>query len=67
VNSLVDNFATNSQMTSTFLFLDSFGLPSDYYNHRADHLLSISREEVERACTRIMHDQALLTVRIGRV
>jgi len=67
VNSLVDNFSHNGQTATTFLFLDTFGLKPDYFDHRAAHLLSITRESVQHACAQLLDNKPLLTVRVGRV
>jgi zinc protease len=66
INSLVDNFATNAQMATTFLFLDLFGFPKDYFDTRVKNLLKVTRQEVQEAAARLLCSDALVTVRAGR-
>lgn len=66
-NALVDNFATTAQMASTFLYLDYFGLPANYFNHRAEALLAITPQEVQKAAEKILHSQTFTTIRVGRI
>lgn len=67
INSLVDNFASNAQMATAFLFLDMFGLPADYFDQRAESLLHITREEVQAASARLLDSHTLVTLKVGRV
>lgn len=67
INSLVDNFATNAQMASTFLFLDFFGFPPDYFDTRIQSFLTITREEVQVAAAKLLRADALVTIRAGRI
>lgn len=67
INSLVDNFAVNSQIAATFVFLDTFGLPQDYFDHRAQDLLKISKTEIQAAAAKLLTTDGLITVRVGRI
>lgn len=67
LNALVDNFATTGQMASTFLYLDYFGLPANYFDHRAEALLAITPQEVQKSAEKYLHADTFTTVRVGRI
>jgi zinc protease len=66
-NTLVDNFVTNSDTASTFLYLDRFKLPADYFDNRAATLDKITLDDVKEAVKDILNSNNLITVRVGRV
>jgi zinc protease len=66
-NTLVDNFATNSDIASTFLYLDRFNLPADYFDNRAAVLDKITLEDMKNAVKDILNSKNMITVRVGRV
>ncbi len=67
INSLVDNFSSNRAMSTAFLFLDKYNLPADYFNGRAEKIMSISPEEVLEAVKPFLDTKKMLKLRIGRV
>jgi zinc protease len=67
VNTLIDNFASNSEIASTFLFIDRFKLPADYFDNRAQQLEKITLDDVKKAVRNICNSKNLITVRAGRV
>lgn len=67
INTLVDNFATNSDIASAFLYLDRFKLPADYFDNRAAQLEAITLDDMKNAVRDILHSDKLITVRVGRV
>jgi zinc protease len=67
VNTLIDNFASNSEIASTFLFIDRFKLPADYFDNRAQQLEKITLDDVQKAVRNICNSKNLITVRAGRV
>ena len=67
VNTLVDNFATNSATAATFLYLDRFKLPADYFDNRAAVLEKITLDDMKNAIKDILNSNNLITVRVGRV
>lgn len=66
VNSMVDNFSTNRQMAATFLALDFYGLPADYFDKRAAQLEKISADDIKRAVANILDIKKMVKMRIGR-
>ena len=67
INSLVDNFAANSSIASTFLFLDKYNFSDDYFDKRAAQLNKVTLEDMKAAVKNLLNSKNLLTVRIGRV
>ena len=67
VNSLVDNFESNSNTAQALLYLDRFGLPTDYFDNRAASLDNITIEDMQKAVKKILRSDDLLTLRVGRV
>nr|MBA3751323.1 insulinase family protein [Candidatus Dependentiae bacterium] len=67
VNSLVDNFATNYQIALTFLFMDKYQFPPDYYDIRPRVLDSITKEAMQDAVKRYMDTEHFILIRVGRV
>ena len=66
-NSLVDNFATSRQIAQAFLFLKQYNLPKNYFDYRAEQLMSISADEVREAAIKILNTNQMVKVRVGRV
>jgi zinc protease len=67
INTLVDNFASNNDIASTFLYLDRFKLPADYFDNRAAGLEKITLEDMKNTVRDILNSQKMITVRAGRV
>jgi zinc protease len=67
INSLVDNFASNKNIASMFLFLNRFNLPDDYFDQRAVELAKINPEEVLAAAQQVLNLDKLVTIRAGRI
>ena len=66
-STLIDNFASNSDIASSFLFLERFKLPADYFDNRADQIEKVTLEELKKAVRPILSSDNLLIVRAGRV
>ncbi|HBY05849.1 TPA: hypothetical protein DEG75_02790 [Candidatus Dependentiae bacterium] len=67
INSLVDHFAAQKQIAATFLSLDTYGFPTDYFDTRPERLLSIKKETVQAAAARLLDPQKLVKFRVGRI
>jgi len=67
VNSLVDNFVSNSNIAQALLYLDRFSLPIDYFDNRAAKLDNIAIEDMQKAVKKVLRSDDLLTLRVGRV
>jgi len=67
VNSLVNYFEANANIASTFLFLEKYNLPEDYFDTRATQLMKVSKEEILAATRDILDIKKMIKVRIGRV
>ncbi len=67
INSLVDNFATNRNIASSFIFLNNLGFPVDYFDHRGQMLLRITPDEVRTAAAKLLNTDHMVKIRIGRI
>lgn len=67
ISVLVDNFASNSSIASSYLFLDKYGFPSDYFDKRAAQIERVTLDDMKKAVKNMLNSENLLTVRIGRV
>lgn len=67
INSLVDRFADNESIANTFLAMDRFNLPDDYYDKRADSINTVNLESIKKAVKKVIGDDTFLTLQIGRM
>lgn len=67
VHSIVDNFESNRQIASAFLFLERYHLPLDYFDHRAQKFMKITIEDVQKSVKNIVKADQLVTIKIGRL
>lgn len=66
-NSLVDNFETNRQIASSFLFLRKHDLPIDFFDKRSAHLQAITLDQVKSAVAPVLSSHNMIEVLVGRV
>ena len=66
-NSLVDHFASYRNMAATFLYVDEYKLPHDYFNTRADHLAKVTISDVQKAVDTILRPENMVKIRVGRI
>lgn len=67
VNTLVDNFVSNSDIASTFLYVDRFKFPADYFDNRAAQVEQVTLDDMKQAVKNILASDKIITVRAGRV
>lgn len=67
INSLVDHFSANKSIASSFLFLDEYGFPADYFDKRAEQLMRVTLSEIKEAVAPILNTSSMVTLRIGRL
>lgn len=67
INTLVDSFASNSDIAGTFLYLDKFNFPADYFDKRAAQLEKVTLDDMKKAVNNILASDKIITVRAGRV
>ena len=67
INSLADNFASNSSIAHAFLYLDRYNLPADYFDNRPVQLAQVTLEGIQQAVKNIVQSNNLFTLRVGRV
>lgn len=66
INSQVDNFASNYNIASAFLFVDRYKFPADFFDTRAQKFAQISAKEAADAAKKLLN-RNMLTLRVGRV
>lgn len=67
INSLVNNFETNSSTAQSFLFLHKYKFGADYFDKRAQELEKITLAQVKEAACKFLQNDKLLLVKVGRV
>jgi len=67
INSMVSNFATNAGIAMSFLSLDKYGFPLDFFDTRAQKLAKITIDEVKQAVKKVLNTNKMFTLKIGRV
>lgn len=67
LNDMAEMYATNRMTANTLLFLNKYNLPYDYAIQRAKNIQAITLDEVKEAARRVMQNDALIKVRVGRL
>ena len=67
INSLVDNFATNRQMATTFIFIDKYDLPDNYFDIRVGQIMAVPIGDIRNVVKKYLNTNRLAKVRIGRI
>lgn len=67
LNALINNFETNFGAAKSFIFLERYDFPSDYFDKRSSTLEPITVEQVRNAAKKILCSDRMVTLRIGRV
>ena len=67
INTLVDNFVSNSDIARTFLYVDRFKFPADYFDNRAAQIEKVTLDDMKKAVKNILASDKFITVRAGRV
>ncbi len=66
-HALVDNFSNNKSIANSFMFMDKFKLPRDFFAKRAETLNSITLQDVQEAIKRHVATDKFARIRIGRL
>ena len=67
MNSLIDNFDSNSRIALSFLFLNRFKLPLNYFDTRAQQLATISKGSIQKAAQKVLNSKNMIKVKVGRL
>src|SRR5437879_12969282 len=67
INSLVNNFTSTERIAEAFLFIDKYHFSANYFDKRAEQLEKVTVEQVKEAVHRLLKQNGLLTLRIGRI
>lgn len=66
-NSLVNNFEANRSIAATFLFLERYNYPKDYYDTRAQRLAKITKQDIMETTKKFLNSSKLAKIRVGRI
>jgi zinc protease len=67
INTLVDRFVSNNDIASTFLYIDRFKFPVDYFDKRAEQIEKVTLDDMKKAIKNILASDKMITVCAGRV
>jgi zinc protease len=67
LNALINNFETNFGAAKSFIFLERYDFPADYFDKRASMLDPITIDQVRDAAKTVLRSDRMVTLRIGRV
>lgn len=66
-NGLVSAFESNLSTAVTFLALDRFGLPHDYFDTRVAQLVRVTKQEMQEVVKNYLNTERFVLIRAGRV
>ncbi len=67
INAFPTLFDSNENMASTFLFLQKYGLPHNYFENRIDTIRAMKLDHMKESVAKYLNSSKLLCIRIGRV
>lgn len=67
INAQINNFSTNKRIASTFLSLDRFHFPDNYFDTVAPRINKITLEDVKKAVKELLTSSVMTTFKVGRV
>ena len=67
INTFPTLFDSNENMASTFLFLQKYELPENYFENRIDAIRAIDINRMKESVKKYLNSEKLVCVRIGRI
>lgn len=67
INNGYSAYDTNHQQAGTFLFLDDYNLPDDYFKYRKNYLDTITIDDVKTAVRKVLRSDSMIIIKAGRV
>lgn len=67
INSFPAMFETIEDSAQTFLFLEKYKLPANYWNQKIDSIRAMKLEDMKKTVKKYLNSDKLLCVRIGRI
>lgn len=67
INTLVENFESNSDTARSFISIDCYGLPATYFDERLKSLKAVSVDQIKTAVERVLDTKKMVTLKIGRL
>jgi len=66
-NSLMNKFDTNKKIAATFIFLDKYNFPTDYFDNRVAQIEKIKLADVKNSVKNILNSDDMIVVNVGRI
>lgn len=67
INAQMNNFSSNKRIAATFLSLDRFNFPDNYFDTMPARINKITLSEVKNAVKELLHSSKMTTFKVGRV
>ncbi|MBI2344777.1 insulinase family protein [Candidatus Dependentiae bacterium] len=67
INSFPSMFETFEDSAQTFLFLEKYKLPEDYWTKKIEEIRAMKLEDMKNIVKKYLHSNKLVCVRIGRI
>jgi len=67
INAMVRNFESNAKIAQSFILVDRYGFPKDFFDTRAITLSKVTLDEVKESVEKYLKNDSMLIVRCGRV
>lgn len=64
---IMDNFSSSISMARTFLYLDKYQLPKNYFHNRFADLQAITKADVQKAVKEVLGNHEFFILQIGRL
>jgi zinc protease len=66
-SALINQFETNLGIARSFLFVEKYNLPTNYFDARAEKLAKITKEDISKAVGKLLSKSSLITICAGRL
>ena len=66
-NNLVSNFESNISIASSFLFLERYKFPQNFFDNRANNLRKVTKKQMQDSAKKILDTKHMCTLKVGRV
>lgn len=67
INSFPLKFETNENIANTFVFLEKYGFPADYFEKRIDSIRALKLNDVKTIVRQYLGTDKMIQIKIGRI
>lgn len=67
INAQINNFSSNKRIAATFLSLDRYNFPPDYFDTLAQRINGITLDQVKSVVKELLQTKEMTTFKVGRV